>query len=385
MARRRLWQLPALHGDGDPVSHRKVTWLELFFDLFFVVGVSQLSFTLQGPVGAAHLQSYALLFVPLWWTWISFTIYQERFETDGLDQRLFTFLFMVPVAGMAVFARNALGVEWADGFGGSYLFGRVLIVFLWARAAYHEPRFRPVAKYYVTGFSTSALCFLLAFGSHGPFKFSLWGAGLLADLCTPWLSVRAQARLPRLGTAKLVERYGLFVIIVLGEVVVGLVAGLSQSRAPSPGTAALGLLGLAVGFGLWWVYFDFIARRPPAASFVRTICWSYLHMALVLTLAATGPGLVNVVTGNGATWLLPAAVGAALLVMGLLEPTLARQADEPTHPWRSPLVKWLAAGLLFVVAVFTTWSPLATLTAVLGGLALPMIYGAWVWFRQEVG
>ncbi len=52
MARRTLWQIPSLHTEAESGQHRKVTWLELFFDLFFVVGVSQLSYTLLGRVPA---------------------------------------------------------------------------------------------------------------------------------------------------------------------------------------------------------------------------------------------------------------------------------------------------------------------------------------------
>jgi len=383
MHRRILWQIPSLHSEGNSDEHRKVTWLELFFDLFFVVGISQLSYALLGHIGPSRLWAYALLFIPLWWTWISFTVYQERFETEGLEQRVFTFLFMVPVAGMAVYARDALGVS-ANGFAGSYLAGRILVVFLWGRAAVHNPRFRRVGWVYVSGFSTSALCFLLSFACDGLSKYALWAAGLAADLATPWLSLGAQAKLPRLATSKITERYGLFVIIVLGEVVVGLVTSLSQSRVLTLATLGLAFPGLAVGFGLWWVYFDFIARRPPGPTFRQTILWSYLHMPLVLALAATGPGLVNVVTGKGSSWLLPAATGATLVIMGLMERTLARGPDEPTHPWLSPLLKWLAASGMFALALRPHFSALALLGTTLGALAIPMVYGAWVWFRQDV-
>jgi low temperature requirement protein LtrA len=191
-------------------------------------------------------------------------------------------------------------------------------------------------------------------------------------------------RIEHHGGARAQETYGLFVIIVLGEVVVGLVTGLSQNRVLTLATLGLALPGLAVGFGLWWVYFDFVARRPPGPSFRLTILWSYLHMPLVLALAATGPGLVNVVTGKGSSWLLPAAVGATLVIMGLMERTLAREPDEPTHPWMSPLLKWLAASGLFALAVQRDFSALALLGAALAALALPVIYGVWVWFRQDL-
>jgi hypothetical protein len=308
-------------------------------------------------VSPERLSRYALPFLPLWWTWISFTITWQRLETDGLEQRLFTFLCMVPGAGMAVSARDALGGEWADGSGGSHVLGRVLIVFRWARAAYHGSRFRPVAKYYVTGFSLSAVRFLPAFASPGPFKFSLGGAGLLADLCTPWLSIRAQARLPRPGTAKLVERHGLFVIS---------------------------------GSARWWSASSPVCRRAgcPPSAVPDSVC-SVSRSASkgggsTSTSSPVGRPAVRSCAPLAGSWLLPAAVGAALLVMGLMEPTLARQPDEPTHPWRSPFVKWLAAGLRFAVAGIASFASVATLAVVLAALVLPMVHGASMWFRQDL-
>ena len=105
------WQTPQLHTEGARGEERKVSWLELFYDLSFVVVVSELSHSLATHVGWDGLGSFILLFLPVWWVWISGTIYNDRFETQDLSYRLFVFVQIVIVAAMAVFAHGGTGVD----------------------------------------------------------------------------------------------------------------------------------------------------------------------------------------------------------------------------------------------------------------------------------
>jgi Bacterial low temperature requirement A protein (LtrA) len=73
-------------------------------------------------------------------------------------------------------------------------------------------------------------------------------------------------------TDSLVERFGLFTIIVLGEVVLGVVAGLSVAERDAT-TIVTGLLALWLGFGFWWIYFDLVGRRLPRANRVALANW----------------------------------------------------------------------------------------------------------------
>ena len=66
-------------------------------------------------------------------------------------------------------------------------------------------------------------------------------------------------------TESLVERFGLFTIIVLGEVVFGVVEGLSGAERDLK-TIATGMLALGLGFGFWWIYFDIVGGRFPKAD-----------------------------------------------------------------------------------------------------------------------
>ncbi|MBC8075096.1 MAG: low temperature requirement protein A, partial [Chloroflexales bacterium] len=363
---------------------RRASWLELFYDLVFVVVVAEVAHYLAEHVTPVGVLGYALLFLAVWWSWISGTVYTDRFETMDISYRLIVFLQMVPVAAMAIFAHDALG-EGGPQFALAYVAARLLIIALWLRAGWHNPSFRPVSNRYAAGFGLSVALFVASVFVEAPLRYLLWGLALTIDLATPLLTVRQQRALPPLSSSHLPERFGLFVIIVLGEAIIGVVRGVAEQESFSPLT---GLLGLALVFGLWWVYFDFVARRVPRPGMPQFV-WTYLHLPLVMSIAAIGAGVLNVLTVaedrsfRPEFLLMAGALALALVAIGLLEMTLRRDANEPTDHRTSVLLKFGVAALAVGVGVLgTALGTNAFLLALLALLLVLMVYGAYVWFHQ---
>jgi len=390
MTRRVWWQTPVLRDDEELEHDRRVTWLELFFDLFIVVVVTELAHDLSEDISWVGLGKFVFLFLHLWWVWIGATYYNERFETEGIENRLFTFLQLIPISGMAIFAHHALDTS-SIGFALSYALARSIITFLWWRGGYYDRRFRPIAQQFVFGFSVSIALFVGSVFVPPPMRFVLWGIGLLIDSATPAFTLRRQARLPRFSTSKLPERFGLFVIIVLGESIIGVVDGIAQRESLSLMNAITAILGIALAFSLWWIYFDFINRRPPKLGVGWSFSWAYLHLPLLIAVAATGAGLLKVVADDdllldrNVSLLIGSSVGIALLMMALLEITLRRAPDEPTHPRLSPGLKLVAGSIAFSLGLVSAgfWVIGLQLGLVMV-LSIPMCYGLYVWFTQEL-
>lgn len=386
MARRIWWQKPQIRTDEEQHLHRKVSWLELFFDLVFVVIVAELSHKLASDVSWVGAGQYILLFLPAWWVWIGATYYNERFETEGIENRLFTFLLILSVAGLAVFSHHGLG-ETSVGFALSYVFARSIVTFLWWRAGYHEPSFRPTAKRFVIGSSISIALFILSVFVPAPTRFILWGIGLFVDINTPIFTLKHQAKLPRLSSSRLPERYGLFMIIVLGEAVVSVVQGLAAKEHFYFADGITGILGMLLTFGIWWIYFDFVARRPPKPATGWVFAWGYLHMPLVMSVTATAAGINNVIASKATVLpfnvrcLICGSLAISLAAIALLETTLRRDEDEPAHPIWSPALKLAAAFVALLLALFGGLGAIALLSLLVILVGIQMSYGLWVWFR----
>ncbi|MGB3296667.1 MAG: low temperature requirement protein A [Phormidesmis sp.] len=390
MARREWWQKPSLRTDEEEGRDRKVGWLELFFDLYFVVTIAELAHNLAGHVSWVGLGQFVFLFLPVWWIWIGATYYIERFETDGIEHRLIVFGQMIPIAGLAVFAHHGMG-ETSVGYALSYALCRLLHTFLWWRGGRYDRQFRPVAKRFVLGFSISVGLFCLSVFMPPPVRFWLWGVGLFIDFVTPVLTLKQQTALPRLSTSKLPERYRLFMIIVLGESVVGVVSGLAAQEKFSVSIAIAAILGITLAFGLWWIYFDFVGRRPPKPNIVSALCWSYLHLPLAIAITATGAGILNVIADEDGLMnysvglLIAGAVGATLVTIGLIETVLSRDSDEPTHPRLSPGLKFAGGAIALFIGLVSNGFNIAVLEALLLiPISVQMVYGLYVWFTQDL-
>jgi low temperature requirement protein LtrA len=390
MVKRTWWQKPSLRHDEDEGLERRVGWLELFFDLYFVVTIAELAHNLAENVSWTGVGEFIFLFLPVWWIWIGATYYIERFETEGIEQRLIVFAQMIPIAGLAVFAHYGMG-KTSVGYALSYAVCRTFHTFLWWRGGRHDRLFRPVAKRFVLGFSISVGLFYLSVFMPIPVRFWLWGAGLLLDFLTPLLTLKQQAVLPRLSTSKLPERYGLFMIIVLGESVMGVVAGLADQEEFSLLIAIAAILGIAIAFGLWWIYFDFVGRRPPKPDTVSALLWGYLHLPLAIAITATGAGVLNVIADTDARLdypvglLIAGAVASTLMVIGLIETVLRRDPDEPTHPRLSPGLKFVGGAIALCIGLISHGFNIALLEGLLMiPITMQILYGLYVWFSQEL-
>lgn len=385
--KRKIWNIPVLRTEEEMNIHRNVTWLELFFDLFFVVAIASLAHQLSADY--SKVLEFVMLFIPVWWIWIGFTFYNERFETEGLENRVFIFLLMIPIACMAIFAHHALKENFTN-YVLSYAAGRIIIAFLWARAAYWSKPFRAAGIRSIIGFTIAIVLCLLAATMEGDLKFTIFGVALFVDLAAPFTAVAQQAKLPKLSTSKLPERFGLFTIIVLGEMVVGVIGGMEGSHHVTVDLIARVVLGVGIGIGFWWVYFDFVARRPFHPNMSITYAWSYLHMPLVMGYIIVGAGLLGAVKAEEVIPHMLAHVillGAAISMVsiGFLEICLDKSEDEPMHPIVSPGLKFVVGIVLFILSFqHIPWDPWHILLTIFGSQFIIMIYGFYNWFNQEL-
>lgn len=360
-----LWQKPELRTDEDEARERKASWLELFYDLVFVAIIAQLAHGLAGDVSWRGIAYFALPFVPAWWLWIGGTIYAERFETEDVGHRLFTFLQMVPVAAMAVMVHGGLEGS-SGGFAIAYAVGRMLIIAMWIRGGWHNPPARPVTNLFAVGFSTSVLIFLGSLLVPAPQRYILWTLALAIDLMVPMTTLPHQKKLPQFSTSRLPERFGLFTIIVLGETIVGVVSGLVENHNLTWDIGLVGLFGMALAFGLWWLYFDGVSHRSPHPGIQFALARNYLHLPLVLSITAIGAGVLQLLghadhgVPDSVRWLLCGATASFLVCLGLLSAVV--ETGLPT-PRRRKLHKAMIFGAALLVL------GMVPLTASLGAVA----------------
>lgn len=285
---------PGLAATDEEAARQRVTWAELFVDLVWVFAITEIAGTLAGAHGLGAVARTLLLFVPLWWGWVGLTLLGN---TSGqalelVRGRLTLFLLAGCALGMTVAIPGAYthqGLLYA----GCYCGLRLL---LWAGIQRHPLieglRLNPFAVSLLVG----APLFLAGGLLGGRARVALWTAAALADVLTP-VVLRNRLRGARVQSDHLPERFGLFLIIALGETVVAV-----GGQAAASSLSALTLETLALSFllivALWWTYFHYgasavqhsLATDPVQARIVRDV-FSYVHFGYVVGIICVAVGL----------------------------------------------------------------------------------------------
>jgi low temperature requirement protein LtrA len=314
---RPLLRLPRLRTRGPSEFPRKVTWLELFFDVVFVAAIAQVGEPFAHDYTPAGLVRYLAFFALVWWAWVGQTLFLTRFDPDDGAQRVLTCAQMCAVAVMAANATQALDSRESAGFAAAYAAMRALLALQYGRAAHAEP-WCALARRYALGTALGAVAWLAAALLPVEARLAGWAVALAVDVVTPLAAERHAVDAPP-HPEHLPERLGLFVLILLGECVVAVMKGIESQNAWTPAAALRAFGSVGMLWLLWARYFDgpALAARPirTRADARRLVVWAYAHMPLTAALAVTGAGLGHVIMRSG-----PAALslGEAAMLAGAL-------------------------------------------------------------------
>ena len=352
----RSHRLARMLGRDPTESHRAATPLELLFDLTFVIafGVAgnELAHFLADEHLAAGIGGFLFAVFAISWAWINFAWFASAYDTDDWIFRLLT---MVQMAGVLILALGLPTMFDSLEHGGhvdnsvmvlGYVVMRVPMVAQWARAARQDPaRRRACLAYIVTIVIAQAGWIVLLFAETSISAFFLAaGVLILVEVAGPVIAETRFGGTPW-HARHIVERYGLLVIITLGEGLIGTMATLTALVGPDgPGWSAdvalVGLAGTALIFGMWWIYFTIPAGDVlEARRSERSFGWGYGHIPMFGAIVAVGAGLhVSAYYIEGASalgevaTLLTVAIPTAIFVAGVfwMYSALTRSRD-PFH------------------------------------------------------
>lgn len=347
----------------DPRADRRVTWMELFFDLIFVAAVAEVGSPLRADYSWPGLLRYSFLFVLIWWAWSGHTLYSTRFDHDDLVQRGLILLQCFIAAVMAANAKEALDSRSSAGFGAAYAGMRIMLVLQYVRAR-RVPETRPLTTRYAIGFGTAALLWIISALLDAPERYWVWALALAVDFLTPWLAVKHSMKFPPDAT-HFPERFGLFTIILLGEFVAAVMRGIESQEYWSFSAAATAFSSMAFAFVLRWWYFDVgqsaserhIRNKRQAILFQ---VWHYAHLPLFLGIGVAGVGferMISLQSGGrltgGESWVLCSAVAvlmAALISIGATSESSQKRRNRTRYLWAQYGLIGIA-GLLGFTAV----------------------------------
>ena len=310
-------------------THRAATPLELLFDLVSVIAIAAAAAGLHHAIAEAHfaegILKFAAAFFGIWWAWMNYTWFASAYDNDDTLFRLLTMTIMggalAMAAGVDAFFTAANLTMIVIG----YVVMRLAMVVLWLRAAAYDSADRKTALWYAGGIAIAQIYWVtLLFSAieSGILFCALFVFGVALELTVPAL---AESK----GTTSwhrhhIAERYGLLIIIVLGETLLAAAAALeSMAEGFSSSLITIACSALAVVCSLWWLYFSKEEHLATNDS-PRAFAWGYGHAFIFAAGAAVGAGfavLVDIVTDHAEVGLsvgnYSVAVPVAIYLSGL--------------------------------------------------------------------
>ena len=283
---------------AEPMEQR-VTPLELFFDLVFVFAITRVTALMAHDLSWTTIGQGLLVLAALWWGWAAFAWLTNHVAGDDLQARLVVFVAMAAMVLVALAVPEAFG-DHALVFALGYLVMRMAHLGLYWVASREEAEVHVAVARLLPTAAAGPLLLVVAAYADGALQVALWLTALAIDYGGPL--VRGVAGY-RVHPAHFAERFGLIMIIALGEsiVAIGVGAGDHPLDAAIATAAVLAVVGSA---GLWWAYFDVVApvahRRlgeltGVARNTLARDSFAYLHLPMIAGIQLFALGVEQVV------------------------------------------------------------------------------------------
>ncbi|ANE49092.1 low temperature requirement protein A [Paenibacillus swuensis] len=335
---------------------KKVTWLELFYDLLFVAAVSKASHVLlhvhHGHIPLEYLLKFILIIIPIWWAWVGQSLFINRFGEDRTSHRM----FLIVQLFFSLIMTASLSVEFDQNYAAffiGYVGLRAMTAIQYLVVSRQELSYRKVtARYLGSRFwiglviSASSLLF------DSWLRYAALYAGIAVDIALPLLGRRHLVKTP-IHTHHLLERFALFTLILLGEMVISILAVL-QSGSWTWQSVLFAVMTFILTIAIWWQYFDNVEKKvnKTLQTTGQIIIYGHLFVFISLCMLAASIRLIFLEELNY-SFMVGLIFGSVTLYF--VSTTLVFHKYRHAHLRLGRIHLAILAGLLGIMFLCTLW------------------------------
>ena len=389
-----LWWGPP-RNFAERKHQRKISWLELFFDLAYVAAISQLTHHIAEHPSWQETSFSLLLFSLIFWSWVNASQYYDLHGNDSIRTRLMTFWQMLAVTSVAITMQDIF-----EGHHHSFVicfsFIQVLVTYLWWSVGLYDPSHRVFNKFYTFNYLLALSLLIFSWFTSFQTATILWIFVLILNLTPGLTGARTIVRVIRergqvfSASETLVERFGLFTIIVLTESILGTVSGITRVKDQHPIVWIAFILGILIAFLLWSLYFDMTSEQEtkPGYSYLQLLV--FLHFPLLASLGIVG-ACIKVLLGNiqeeahGLVfWLFSTAVAVILLSITGIAAIMKEEEEDRSYIRPVSKLLFIVSAIILTVPFFSSYLNSITFLAIVAVILLvPVTIGLKSWVSYK--
>ena len=382
----KAWWGPPKKFKTEP-RNRRISWLELFYDLVYVIALSKITHHFSLHIGLGPFLEYACLFALIYWGWLNGSLHHDLHGNQGLRTRLMTLWQMMIIAALAIVIEKAEPHQYR-GITIVLMLMQAFITYLWWSVGLYDKNHRRYSWPYTTLYLFSMLFMALSFFLNQKWLWLLLPAIILCNYAPPFISnmlLRRSRQSLDLSTS-MFERLGLFTIIIFGELALGVVNGTIETDRLLFSTWMNFALAVGLVFSLWWMFFTMIARREAKKNFIRASLLELLYIPALIALGFLAAGFHSFFRTNDSQALqqlfnygIAVFLICISLMIGLLE--FPEEFIEIILPMRLSI---LVTAFLFILLGFSNLSLSSTAYLILTILVLniEILFLNFKYYRQ---
>ena len=280
-------------------SERKISWLELFYDLVYVIVIARITHILASHTDWHGLNDFFYLFLMAFWGWANGSQYHELHGSPGIRTRFMTLWQMMAVAILAVslnsppeflFLRTTVALVILQGY----------ITYLWWSVGIYDKEHRRLSRPYIGCYLAGFILLVINLFTSGILRSIIfWIIPFLNFLPPFFRQFRRDSQFAEFNLSPgMTERLGLITIIVFGENILGVINGINDGGRISFLTWLTFGIGILIVFLLWWIYFSIVADREVHKGFWRAQLFILSFIPILASLGAVGATFSVVMEGN---------------------------------------------------------------------------------------
>lgn len=358
-----LWLIRPINSHSEDEDHRQASWLELFVDIGFVMAIGAITIAFDNGLSLRSLLTYTGSFTIIFWIWNRFTWYATFYDNGDVPFRLCFIATIFCVLGIASSVEGALTGSLVQ-FSFYYLLIELILLYLWGRVWRKDKnkKDRTQAKYFFVSYCIGTLLIAVSLLINGEAKVVLWICAVITEAIGPVIAWQKLDSNISVNTHHVVERHGLFTIILLGE---GIIAVSHNLTFPASLTNTIPpLVAYCIVALLWWIYFDygFGFSTNLSNNSIRVFIFGYGQFFVFLSLSMVAVSLElglhslletdvaresNYGVGNLLLW----STSTFILTMSAIQMVIST-----INPQRVYLPRFFGGAFLSVLAAFSSLS-----------------------------
>jgi len=389
-----LWWGPPRNFD-ERRNERKISWLELFYDLVYVAAIAQFTHHLATHLDWNDLWYSFLLFSLIFWSWVNGSQYYDLHGNDSVRTRIFTFLQMLAVAAATITINDAFEGH-HQAFAIAFACIQVLITYLWWSIGLYDPSHRVFNKFYTFNYILAFILLIVSVFMSYNTATILWIIVLFLNL-TPALigahtivTVLKQRGQVFSASEALVERFGLFTIIVLAESILGTVTGIAELKDKSPAAWIAFILGILISFLLWSLYFDMTSEQETKKGYSYLQWLVFLHFPLLMALGVEGASIRVLLSGGSAQphghvqWMFCVAIATILFMIVCIAAIMEEEEEDRSYIRPVSRLLVVTGVIVLIVPLFQHYLDTVAFLGIISLiLLLPVFTGIRSWVKYK--